>query len=144
MVLIIFFFLLPRQNPRAHYITKLHLMELTHFRWVWTVVIYIRDIHLNNSQTFTCPHGHCTKSMRQMTKDRLNCPVIIAVHIIVPILLHNTWLCIERFAYGVRRYIARCPLVIGEINKTGEVFLSYHVICINFPGNTRHLLIASR
>lgn len=44
-------------------------------------MIYLRDIHLNNSQTFTCPHGHCKGSMRQMTINRLNCPVIIAVHI---------------------------------------------------------------
>lgn len=41
---------------------------------------------------------------------------------IVSILLHNTWLCIGRFAYGVRRYIARCPLVLGEINKIAAKF----------------------
>lgn len=44
---------------------------------------------------------------------------------IVSILLHNTSLCIGRFAYGVRRYIARCPLVLGEINKIAAKFLCF-------------------
>lgn len=61
---------------------------------------------------------------------------------ILPILLHNTWLCIERFAYGVRRYTARCPLVIGELyikKKTARFFFCRTMWYVLIFQGTQHI-----